>query len=82
MHTVTLYTKPGCTLCDEAKDVIEAVRSDIPFALEEVDITTDQTLAGEFGERIPYIFVDGRRAFKFFVDGEALKVQLRQEQPQ
>ena len=76
MALVTLYTKPGCCLCDEAKDVLARVRAQTPFDLEEIDIETDSTLRERFAMEIPVVFVDGRKAFKYRVDEEELRKRL------
>ncbi|HYI98778.1 MAG TPA: glutaredoxin family protein [Thermoleophilaceae bacterium] len=68
MATVTLYGKPGCCLCDEARAEIEALRARIAFELEEVDVSLDAGLAREYGERIPVVDVDGREAFELGVE--------------
>ena len=72
MTQVTLYGKPGCHLCDDARAVVVAVRSEREFALEEVDITLDPALHARYGERIPVVAVDGVDAFEFHVDARAL----------
>jgi len=72
MTQVTLYGKPGCHLCDDARAVVVAVRSEREFALEEVDITLDPALHARYGERIPVVAVDGVDAFEFQVDARAL----------
>ena len=57
---MTLYGKAGCHLCDEAREVVEAVRADVGFELEEVDISLDPgARTAGYGERIPV--VDDRR---------------------
>lgn len=76
MRTVTLYGRPGCHLCDDARAVLEEVRATHPFRLEEVDIEADDTLFKRYLERIPVIAVDGEERFELFVDGEALKRSL------
>ncbi|MET0840097.1 MAG: glutaredoxin family protein [Marmoricola sp.] len=58
---VTLYSKPGCHLCEDARVVIERVCTDLGAAYEEVDITTSEELMGAYGEQIPVTFVDGRQ---------------------
>jgi len=65
--TVVLYGKPGCHLCDDARDVIERVRARRPFALEERDITCDDALHAAYLERIPVVTIDGDEAFELFV---------------
>jgi glutaredoxin len=76
MRTVTLYGRPGCHLCDDARAVLEQVRTTHPFRLEEVDIEADDTLFKRYLERIPVVVVDGQERFELFVDGEAMKRTL------
>jgi glutaredoxin len=64
MTEITLYGKPGCCLCDEARRAIETVRARRPFELTEVDVSTDPVLHARYGERIPVVTVDGREAFE------------------
>jgi glutaredoxin len=70
---VTLYGKPGCHLCDEARAVLERVRADHPFELTEVDITLDPVLHRAYGERIPVLKLDGEELFEFYVDEADLR---------
>jgi glutaredoxin len=76
MTSVTLYGKPGCHLCEEAREVLLSVRLEREFDLAEVDVTLDPGLNREYGERIPVIAVDGADAFEYFVDREALRERL------
>ena len=56
----TLYTRPGCHLCDEARDEILALRAELPpFELREVDIELDDASHARYLERIPVVEVDG-----------------------
>lgn len=73
---VTVYGKPDCCLCDEAKTVLERVRSDHPFQLEEIDITSDSQLELEYGDRVPLVKIDDRLAFKYHVDERELVTRL------
>jgi glutaredoxin len=68
MTQVTLYGKPGCCLCDEARVTLEAVRAARPFELEEVDVSADPRLWNAYGERIPVVEIDGEEAFELHVD--------------
>ncbi|MDQ3644916.1 MAG: glutaredoxin family protein [Actinomycetota bacterium] len=70
---LTLYGKAGCCLCDEARAAIAEVREDIPFELEEVDVSLDPRLHREYGERIPVIEVNGEQAFELGVEATALR---------
>jgi len=65
---VTLYGKPGCHLCDDARAVVERVRAAHPFELREVDVSLDPELNRAYGERIPVLELDGEELFEFFVD--------------
>jgi len=70
---VTLYGKPGCHLCDEARTVVERVRAEHPFELTEVDVTLDPELNRAYGERIPVLELDGEELFEFYVDEADLR---------
>ena len=72
MTTVTLYSRPGCHLCDDARAVLERVRVSTPFELREIDIETDDALHARYLERIPVIALDGEELFDYFVDETAL----------
>jgi glutaredoxin len=72
MTVVTLYGKPGCHLCEDARRVIDQVRAEHEFELREVDISRDAGLFRDYGERIPVVAVDGAEEFEFFVDPEGL----------
>jgi glutaredoxin len=76
MPRVRLYGKPGCCLCDEAREVIRAVRATHPFELEEVDVSIDAALERDYGERIPVVAIDGREEFELGVDEAALRDAL------
>ncbi|MFL5893614.1 MAG: glutaredoxin family protein [Thermoleophilaceae bacterium] len=81
MTRVTLYGKPGCCLCDEAKDVVAAVRAERPFDLEEVDITRDPALERAYRERIPVVAIDGEDVFELHVEARELDDRLAKVTP-
>jgi len=76
MPTVTLYGKPGCHLCDEARAVVLELRSRRRFDLEEVDVSLDPGLHRLYGERIPVLALDGEELFEYFVDAGVLDARL------
>ena len=76
MVEVTLYGKPGCCLCDEARAVVAAVREEHEFALEEVDVSIDPVLHNRYGERIPVVAIDGVDTFEYHVSADALRSAL------
>ena len=73
---VTLYSRPGCHLCDDALAVLERVRATHPFRLQQIDIEADDALFKRYLERIPVIAIDGAERFELFVEDEELKRSL------
>ena len=73
---VTLYSRPGCGLCDEAREVLVSVRARIPFQLREVDISGDDALERAYGVRIPVVLVDGEERFEISVDEGELEAAV------
>jgi glutaredoxin len=73
MATVTLYTKPDCSLCDEARAAIERIRGEPAFELWVVDISDDPALSAGYGERVPVVLLDGEPAFELWVDEGELR---------
>jgi glutaredoxin len=76
MTRVTIYGKPGCHLCDEARAVVAEVRRERPFDLIEVDITFDAGINRRYAERIPVVEVNGEEAFEYVVEPEELRRRL------
>jgi glutaredoxin len=73
---VVLYSRPGCHLCDEAREALERVRARVPFALAEVDIEGDDALHRRYLERIPVVAVAGEELFDHVVDEDVLERHL------
>ncbi len=73
---ITLYGKPGCHLCDEARLVIEQVCAEVGTSYDEVDISTSPELMEAYGEEIPVTFVDGRQHDFWRVDPARLRAAL------
>jgi glutaredoxin len=76
MARVTLYSKAGCHLCDEARVVVSAVCADLGVEWVEVDITTDEELHRRWWEQIPVTLVDGRQHDFWRVDEARLRAAL------
>jgi glutaredoxin len=74
---VTLYTRPGCHLCDEAKALIEPMLGEFGATLREVNIDEDAVLRQRYGTDIPVIFIGSRKAAKHRVDPVKFRRQLR-----
>ena len=76
MRQLTLYSKPGCHLCDEMKAVIDSVAARVPLALEVIDISADADLTARYGLEIPVLLVDGKKAAKYRVTADELLRRL------
>jgi hypothetical protein len=71
---LTLYSKPGCHLCDEMKAVIRRVIGIDAYALvEEIDISADPSLLARYGVEIPVLEVDGHKVAKYRITEERLR---------
>ena len=79
MRKITLYTRRGCHLCDEAKKVIAFARRTAAFDYEELDIDTDVGLQQLYNEEVPVVAIDGAKAFKYRLTAEELlrKIESR-----
>lgn len=77
MPKLTLYTRKDCCLCVEMKSVIEEIAAKIPVEIAEIDIDQSPELRAQFGEEIPVLCVDDRKAFKFRVTPKQLERRLR-----
>jgi glutaredoxin len=73
MIALTIYSRPGCHLCDEMKDVVKRVAQSIPLQLEEVDISSSRDLEEKYGLEIPVLLVDGKKAAKYRLREEDLR---------
>ena len=73
MITLTLYSRPGCHLCDEMKAVVNRVAQSVPLRIDVVDISTDPQLEARYGLEIPVLLIDGRKAAKYRVSEEELR---------
>ena len=76
MTVVTLYSRPGCHLCDVARDAITALGAGSRFSLREVDIDRDDALLAAYLERIPVVEVDGEIVSELVLDDEAVRLAL------
>ena len=67
MH-LTLYTRPGCHLCDDLKEILLRVRRRQAFELKEVDISGDPALERRYGHDIPVLLLDGVETARHRID--------------
>ena len=74
---VDIYSKPACSLCEEAVAVVERVRARIPFFLAVVDIRQSPELFATWRYDIPVVLIDGEVAFKHRVDPALFEARIR-----
>jgi len=72
MTRLTLYSRPGCHLCDEMKALVARTTRGVAVEIVEIDISGNADLEARYGLEIPVLLVDGRKAAKFRVTEEEL----------
>lgn len=82
--SLTLIGKPGCHLCDDAREVIRTVVADLPegasaVAVEELSILDDAALHEKYVEEIPVVLVDGRMHTYWRVDPARLRTAILED---
>lgn len=76
---LTLYTRNGCCLCEEMKEVVRQVAGELALEMEEINVDGAPDLKEKYGDEVPVLFIDGRKAFKIRVTEGELKKRLRKE---
>ena len=76
---VTLYTRPDCHLCEEAKAAIAPLLREFGASLIEVNINQDAVLEERYGWDIPVIFIGAQKAARHRVDVEQFRRQLEEK---
>jgi glutaredoxin len=75
---VIIYSRPGCHLCDEAKQAIENAHCDDEYTLEEIDIESDPELLRRYRYDIPVVTINGEEAFRHRVTADEFRRRLCQ----
>ena len=71
--SVTIYSRPGCHLCDDMKAVVARVARSLPLRLEDIDISADPALEASYGHDIPVLMIGGKKAAKYRVTDDQLR---------
>jgi thiol-disulfide isomerase/thioredoxin len=76
---LTLYSRPGCHLCDEMKAVVQraARAAAAPITIDEIDISTNPDLEARYGLEIPVLMLNAKKVAKYRVEEKALTRLLR-----
>ncbi|MCP5113492.1 MAG: glutaredoxin family protein [bacterium] len=77
MPTVTLYTRQGCHLCDDAHEVLREARREAEFEIEVLDIDCDPELKRLYDWEVPVVAIDGVKAFKYRMSREEFLKRLK-----
>ena len=75
---VIIYSRPGCHLCEEAKEVIEASGYRGEYTLEEINIESDAELLRRYRFDIPVITINGVEAFRHRLTADQFRQKLKQ----
>ena len=75
--TLTLYSKPGCHLCEDVRGILDDLQPECGYAIAEIDITTDATLFARYRYDIPVVVKDGVELARGRIDEAALVALLR-----
>jgi glutaredoxin len=76
-HTITLLSRPGCHLCDEARSIITRVAADLGVPWQERDITRSEDDLRTYADMIPVTLIDGVQHDFWRVSEERLRAVLR-----
>lgn len=73
---IVIYSRRECHLCEVAKAVVAPVARARGVEVETVDVDSSRELADLYGNEVPVVFVNGRKAFKYRVDAKKLEALL------
>jgi Glutaredoxin-like domain (DUF836) len=76
-HTITLLSRPGCHLCDQAREVIARVAGELGVRWQERDITRSEDDLSRYADMIPVTLVDGVQHDFWRVSEDRLRAALR-----
>jgi len=73
---LTLLTRAGCHLCEDAAVVVAGAAADAGIGFTELDVDTDPELCGEYGDMVPVVLIDGVQHGYFVIDPVRLRLAL------
>lgn len=76
-HHLTLITRVGCHLCEEAEQTLRRLSAELGFGLQLLDVDADRDRANEYSDRVPVILIDGREHGYWRVEEPRLRAALR-----
>jgi glutaredoxin len=79
MMEVVVHSKPGCCLCDQVKEKLMRLQASHAFNLREVNILEDPEAHQRFEEEIPGVFINGQKAFKYYMSKKQFLKKLQSD---
>jgi glutaredoxin len=75
-HEVTLVTRAGCHLCQDAETILSRMQGELGFRYTQLDVDADPQLRAEYSDRVPVVLLDGREHGYWRVEEERLRMAL------
>lgn len=75
-HQVTLVTRSGCHLCEEAEALLRQLSREVGFGYAEIDVDADPARQAEYSDRVPVILIDGREHGYWRVEEERFRAAV------
>jgi len=76
-HQVTLITRVGCHLCEQAESELRVLATELGFGLELLDVDADRQRANEYSDRVPVILIDGAEHGYWRLEEQLFRTALR-----
>lgn len=76
-HRLRLYSRNDCCLCDEMKTIVRQIATKTSLVVEEIDVDSSPDLRQKYGEEVPVLFINGRKAFKYRLTAKQLATRLK-----
>lgn len=76
MNLVTIYSRQGCHLCDDAYKTLQSIQAELNFEIEVIDIDQNQELVDLYSDQVPVIHIDGQHHDFYKVDPERFRSSL------
>jgi glutaredoxin len=76
MNLVTIYSRQGCHLCDDAYKTLQSIQAELNFEIEVIDINQNQELVNLYSDQVPVIHIDGQHHDFYKVDPERFRSSL------
>ena len=76
MTKVTIYSRHGCHLCEDAESTLESLREELNFEIEVIYIEDDAELIRLYSDQVPVIHIDGQHHDFYKVDPTRFRSSL------